>query len=130
MRKRSQLILLAADIFTESFYGALNSVNGRANITDFYVKPTAAHPAEADICMNGTTYTSPAKLKELFAKQFENVLYEDQDVDAQMINPNYNVGAEDSNLGFDESGKKMSIMVIVSGSVTFSKDGNKGMTRG
>lgn len=40
------------------------------------------------------------------------------------------MGVDESNLGPSKDGKKMSIMVMVSGSVKYYKDGAEGETRG
>jgi NTF2-related export protein 1/2 len=50
--------------------------------------------------------------------------------DCQVINTNYNVGTDESRLGPEKDGKKMSILVMVSGSVRYWKDGADSETRG
>lgn len=54
-----------------------------------------------------------------------------QSYDAHPINPNYNIGVEESKLGPDKDGKKISIAIMVSGQVKYtSKNGDEGEERG
>jgi NTF2-related export protein 1/2 len=46
------------------------------------------------------------------------------------VNTNFNVGADESILAGQQDGRKMSIMVMVSGSVRYWKDGADSETRG
>lgn len=66
----------------------------------------------------------------MFENQVTQCLYEAQSFDCQVLNKNYNVGVDESNLGPNKDGKKMSIMVMVCGSVKYYKDGVEGETRG
>ena len=78
---------------------------------------------EADISMNGIPQETPLALQEMFQKQFDDARYTAESFDCQTLNPNYNVGADESSLGPDKDGKKMSILVLVSGQVKYSKGG-------
>jgi len=91
----------------------------RGNLTSFYIKPTANSPAKPDISLNGNIFTDPADVQTIFDKQVDRVHYEVQDWDCEVLNTNYNVGAEDSRLGPDKDGKKISILLMVSGSVKY-----------
>jgi NTF2-related export protein 1/2 len=47
--------------------------------------------------------------------------YEPQSFDCHVLNPNYNIGASDTNLGPDASGRKMSLLVVVNGYVKYGE---------
>lgn len=70
---------------------------------------------------------NPAELQEMFEKQVKKAHYEVGGFDCEVINPNYNVGVDETMLGPDKDGRKISILVIVSGSVRYGDDGE---TRG
>lgn len=54
-----------------------------------------------------------------------------QSYDTHVINPNYNIGVEESKLGADKDGRKISIVVMVNGQVKYSsKGGDEGEERG
>jgi NTF2-related export protein 1/2 len=124
------LTSLAAEQFVQTYYPALNTSNGHKRLTEFYIKPTPASPLPADITLNGNTISDPAELQAIFENQVSKCLYEAQSFDCQVLNTNYNVGIDESSLGPNKDGKKMSIMVMVSGSVKYYKDGAEGETRG
>lgn len=119
--------LEAAQLFVDTYYMALN--HKRNTLASFYIKPTPTNPLNADISLNGNIVPTPADLQTLFEKQMPTARYEVQSFDCQVLNPNYNVGASDSELGPDPSGRKMSLMVIVSGYVKYG-DARDAETRG
>lgn len=74
---------------------------------------------------------TPADLQTVFEKQVQKARYEVQSYDCQVLNSDYNIGAEENMLRPDKDGKKMSILVLVSGSVRYGKEGAPdGETRG
>jgi NTF2-related export protein 1/2 len=121
---------LAAEKFVESYYPALNNPKGRAHLTEFYIKPTESSPLQADITLNGNTVADPAQLQSIFENQVSKAQYDVQSFDCQVINTNYNVGMDDTRLGPNKDGKKMSILVMVNGSVKYFKGNTDGETRG
>ena len=108
----------------------MNTSNGQKHLTDFYIKPSPSTPLEADIVWNGNTISNPTEMQGIFENQAGKCLYEAQSFDCQVLNTNYNVGVDDANLGPNKDGKKMSILVMVSGSVKYIKDAAEGETRG
>lgn len=124
------LIYVAAENFVSSYYPSLNTPQGQKRLTEFYIKPTTAAPAQADIVLNGNTVSSPEELQAMFENQVERCLYEAQSVDCQVLNANYNVGLDDRDLGQDKKGDKVSFMVMVCGSVKYLKEGTDGDVRG
>lgn len=72
----------------------------------------------------------PAQLQSIFENQVSKAYYEVQSFDCQVINTNYNVGVDEAKLAPSKDGKKMSIMVMVNGSVKYFKEGTDGETRG
>lgn len=124
------LIFPAAEQFVQTYYPSLNTSNGHKHLTEFYIKPSPTSPLQADIILNGNTISDPAELQAIFENQVSKCLYEAQSFDCHVLNTNYNVGIDDSSLGPNKDGKKMSIMVMVSGSVKYYKDGTEGETRG
>jgi len=120
----------AAEQFVQTYYPSLNSSNGHKHLTEFYIKPTTDSTVGADITLNGNTISNPAELQAIFENQVSKCLYEAQSFDCQVPNTNYNIGLEESSLAPNKDGKKMSIMVMVSGSVKYYKDGTEGETRG
>ncbi|QSZ37557.1 hypothetical protein DSL72_008655 [Monilinia vaccinii-corymbosi] len=120
----------AAGVFVESFYEALNKPSLRSSITTFYIKPCTLAPAEASITLNGNVIPSPSAFQETFQNKIGKTAYEVQSYDTHVINPNYNIGVEESKLGPDKDGKKISIVVIVNGQVKYSsKAGDDGDER-
>jgi len=99
-------------------------------LTSFYIKPTPTSPRQADISLNGNILADPEELQAIFEKQVSRAHYEVQSFDCHVLNTNYNVGADDNMLGPDKGGRKMSILVMVSGSVRYWKEGGEGETRG
>lgn len=53
-----------------------------------------------------------------------------QSFDCQVINTNYNVGVDEAKHGPNKDGMKMSILVMVNGSVKYFKENTDGETRG
>ncbi|RFU34613.1 hypothetical protein B7463_g1696, partial [Scytalidium lignicola] len=121
----------AAQHFVDTYYATLNDPKRRSEIASFYVTPTPTSPVQADISMNGNLVATPADLQNVFEKQIERARYEVQSFDCQVLNSDYNIGAEESMLAPNKDGKKMSILVLVSGSVKYGKEGApEGETRG
>lgn len=73
--------------------------------------------------MNGNVVADPEIFQQTLDKQKERPKYEVQSYDAHVLNDNYSIGAEDSALGPDKTGKKMSILVMCSGSVKYTLEG-------
>jgi NTF2-related export protein 1/2 len=127
---RSSLTGIAAEQFVETYYPALNNPNLRSKLTTFYIKPTPTAPQQADITLNGNTISDPSELQSFFENQVAKAQYEVGSFDCSVLNTNYNVGAREDQLGPDKDGKKMSILVMVSGSVKYWKDGSDSEVRG
>lgn len=53
-----------------------------------------------------------------------------QSFDCHVLNPSYTVGAPEGTLGPDKDGRRMSIVVMVSGSVKYFEEGGEGELRG
>lgn len=96
----------------------MNKPLSRPNINTYYIKPTANSPLNPDITLNGTVVADGAGVQEIFEKRVFKAHYEVQDFDCQVLNPNYNIG-NTGDLGPDKDGRKMSILVMVSGSVRY-----------
>lgn len=109
----------AARKFIESYYRALNDESARATLSSFYIQPTPANPLVADISLNGNIVPTPADLQILFESQIPNAHYEAQCFDCHVLNPNFNIGASDVELGPDPTGRKMSVLLVVSGYVKY-----------
>lgn len=105
----------------DTFYPTLGNPNSRSQITSFYVRPTLASPQRPDITLNGNVILEPSAVQKLFVEQIPKAFYEVQSFDCHVVNPNYNVGVDDAALGPNSDGKKMSIVVMVSGSVKYFK---------
>lgn len=97
-------------------------------MTSFYVKPTAT--LKADISINGNILADPEAVQSVLDKQPKRAVYDVQSYDCNALNTNYNVGAPDNMLGLDKDGKKMSLMVMVSGSVNYGKHDGEEEHRG
>lgn len=121
---------LAAEDFVTSYYATLNGSKGHTSLMSFYLKPTEARPLKPQISMNGKVLPDPAALQSAIADQPERSQYDVQSFDCHVLNTNYNVGVEDSAVGPEKDGRKMSILVLVSGSVKSIKDDVGGDTRG
>ncbi|KIN03788.1 hypothetical protein OIDMADRAFT_18029 [Oidiodendron maius Zn] len=120
----------AAEKFVESYYPSLNNAKGRAHLTEFYIRPTEASPLQADITLNGNTVADPAQLQSIFENQVSKAHYDVQSFDCQVINTNYNVGINETMFAPNKDGKKMSILVMVNGSVKYFRDNTDGEIRG
>lgn len=108
---------LAAQDFVDAYYPALNNPKGRASIAEFYVKPLPGSSIKADIVLNGTSYTDPKEVQNIFEKEVLTAHYEVHAFDCQTVNSNFNVGASEAALAPDMDGKKLSVVVMISGSV-------------
>jgi NTF2-related export protein 1/2 len=80
--------------------------------------------------MNGNIISDPAELQYFFENQVSRAHYEVGSFDCQVINTNYNVGVDENRLAPEKDGKKMSVLVMVSGSVRYSKEGTDSDMRG
>ncbi|KAL2068704.1 hypothetical protein VTL71DRAFT_15042 [Oculimacula yallundae] len=120
----------AAEDFVNTYYAALNGSKGSTNLAQFYLKPTSSHPLQAAISMNGKILPDPAALQTAIEDQPERSQYDVQSFDCQVLNSNYNVGVEDSAVAPEKDGRKMSILVLVSGSVKSMRDDVGGDVRG
>ncbi|KAK2629994.1 hypothetical protein QTJ16_000814 [Diplocarpon rosae] len=119
----------AAEDFVKTFYPTLSRKKG--NIASFYIKPTIANPVKPTITINGNVVADPEAVQAAIDEHEERPKYDVQSYDCQVLNSNYNVGAGDSNLGPDKDGKKMSILVLCSGSVRYpveDEDAPRGFT--
>lgn len=114
----------------ETYYAALNNPSQRSKLATFYIKPSPASPLRADITLNGNIISDPSELQSFFENQVAKAHYEVQSFDCQVINANYNVGISESQLGPDKDGKKMSLLVLVSGSAKYWRDGTDSEVRG
>jgi len=111
----------AAQHFVDTFYPTLGNPKTKATIASFYIKPTLVSPQRPDITLNGNVMTDPSEVQKMFETQIPKAFYEVQSFDCHIVNPNYNVGLDDAALGPNKDGKKMSIVVMVSGSVKYYK---------
>jgi NTF2-related export protein 1/2 len=112
-------IIPAATAFINHYYPALNTKRGI--LSSFYILPTPLAPQVADISLNGNLVSSPSELQILFETQMPKAHYEAQSYDCQVLNPNYNIGAIDADLAPDTTGRKMSLLLVVSGYVKYGE---------
>ncbi|KAG9239678.1 hypothetical protein BJ875DRAFT_365096 [Amylocarpus encephaloides] len=112
----------ASETFVNTYYPTLNKPNGPKELADFYVRANPDSPLKPDISLNGNLVADPAELEAVFEKQPAKSHYEVQSFDCHVLNPNYNIGAPDDLLEPNKSGKKMSIMVMVNGSVRYGEE--------
>ena len=112
-------VISAAGFFVDTYYPALSS--SRADIASFYM-PASAMPDGKPlpvIVYNGNVIPDPTAMQTLFQEQMPEARYEIQDYDCQVLNPHY--VAEGTQGGSPASGKNMTILVTVSGSVRFGE---------
>jgi NTF2-related export protein 1/2 len=64
---------------------------------------------------------TPEDLQIFFQTKVQQAHYEPQSFNCHVLNPNYNIGASDINIGPDASGRKMSLLIIVSGYVRYGE---------
>ncbi|KAH6673191.1 hypothetical protein B0J14DRAFT_65971 [Halenospora varia] len=112
-----------AEIFVNNYYPALNKPNGARELHWFYVKNNPASPLKPDISLNGNVITDIGDVEAVFEKLPAKTHYEVQSFDCHTLNANYNVGAPDDSLDLNKNGRKMSILVMVSGSVRYGDGG-------
>ncbi|EPE32311.1 NTF2-like protein [Glarea lozoyensis ATCC 20868] len=108
-----------AETFVNTYYVTISKPHAIKEIPDFYVKPNPESPLKPDISLNGNLISSPSDLEAVFEKQPPKTHYEVQSFDCHVLNRNYNVGVPDNVLEMNKHGRKMSIMVTVSGSVRY-----------
>ncbi|KAF4626612.1 hypothetical protein G7Y89_g11550 [Cudoniella acicularis] len=119
----------AAEAFVTSYYPALNRLSGLKDLSTFYVKNDPSSPLKPDISLNGNLITDTTELETVFERQPAKTHYEVLSFDCHTLNSNYNVGAPNDLLEMNKLGKKMSILVMVSGSVRYGEGGEtKGFT--
>ncbi|KAL1958724.1 hypothetical protein VTO42DRAFT_3843 [Malbranchea cinnamomea] len=113
----------AATEFVESFYRALET--NRQTLASFY------SPMVTSILFNGNIVADGAAVQDIFANQMPRARYEVQSYDCQIINSDYHApgtAPQAPTTGRHGSGaaaqaaKKMSLLVLVSGSVRFGDD--------
>ncbi|CZT47515.1 related to nuclear transport factor 2 domain protein [Rhynchosporium secalis] len=111
----------AAEEFVKHYYAALNSSKGgQPPIASFYLSPTDSRTPT--ISINGEVFHEATLLQSKIDDQPERSQYEVQSFDCQVLNSNYNVGVDDTAISPEKDGRKMSILVLVSGSVKNMKD--------
>ncbi|RDL41192.1 NTF2-like protein [Venustampulla echinocandica] len=118
----------AAETFANTYYANLNKPHGAKELQTFYVQSNPASPLKPDITLNGNLVKDPTELEAIFEKQPAKTHYEVQSFDCHVLNPNYNVGAHDDSLEPNKAGKKMSILVLISGSVRYGEEETQGFT--
>lgn len=112
-------VISAAGLFVDTYYLALSS--SRTDIASFYM-PASAMPDGKPlpvIVYNGNVIADPTAMQTLFLEQMPQARYEIQDYDCQVVNPNY--VAEGTQGSSPTSGKNMTILVTVSGTVKFGE---------
>ncbi|KAI1001600.1 hypothetical protein K3495_g6602 [Podosphaera aphanis] len=119
-----------AQNFIETFYSSLNNPKGRSAISSFYVKPNSASPAKPVITINGNIISSPAQFQKLFETQIQRAHYEVQSYDAHVMNSNHGINQQNSSLPQCKIGKRTSVVILISGSVKYWKEGEDGNVRG
>ncbi|TVY32499.1 hypothetical protein LSUB1_G007755 [Lachnellula subtilissima] len=112
--------LIAADIFVNSYYKTWNKESGGKELSHFYVKVNPESPLKPDITINGNIVEDPTDLEGLHRSQPSKTHYEVEAFDCQVVNTNFTVGAPETLLEGNPAGKKMSILVMVSGSVKYA----------
>lgn len=117
----------AAQDFVENYYPTLNNIKSRSSLSSFYVNSASANP---DIIINGNIISSPNDLQLLFQTQVQRASYDVQSYDAHILNGNYKIGNHLSTSEIDIDDTTASIVVLVSGSVKYWKEGEVGETRG
>lgn len=71
--------------------------------------------------MNGVPYSDPKDVQAIFEKDVRAAHYVVDDYDFHIINSNYNIGVPATAQAPDNDGKKVSVMVIISGSVKYGE---------
>ncbi|KZF24746.1 NTF2-like protein [Xylona heveae TC161] len=109
----------AAERFVESYYPALQ--NARSTLASYYVAPSAmpdGKPIPA-IVFNGNIIQTAADFQAMFENQMPPVFYDVQCYDCQVLNPSLvTAGAQTAP---PESGKNMTILLMVSGYIRFGE---------
>jgi len=116
----------AGEVFVNSYYKTWNRENGGKELAQFYVKANPESPLKPDITINGNIVEDPTDLESLHQSQPSKTHYEVESFDCQVMNKNFSVGAPDHLLGGNSAGKKMSILVMVSGSVKYPDEETRG----
>ena len=112
-------IISAAGLFVDTYYHVLSS--SRPEIASFYM-PASAMPDGKPlpvIVYNGSVIANPTAIQTMFEEQMPQARYDVQNYDCQVLNPNY--VAEGTQGSSPASGKNMTIMVTVSGTVKFGE---------
>ena len=113
----------AAESFVGLYYQALN---GRRDLTNFYVSASnrlTNASLKPDISVNGNVCISLPELEALLEKQGQPVHYDVLSFDAQVLNPNFVIGAPESLEGTKgaKDGSKVMFSVQVSGTVKYGR---------
>ncbi|KAI9704164.1 MAG: hypothetical protein M1836_007025 [Candelina mexicana] len=109
----------AAEKFVASYYNALST--SRDTISSFYIPPATMPDGKTlpTIVFNGNIVTDSSTFQTIFEKEMPAAHYDIQSYNCHMINPNYTaIGSEGTP---STTGKNMSILVIISGSVSYGK---------
>ncbi|SPN98986.1 related to nuclear transport factor 2 domain protein [Cephalotrichum gorgonifer] len=112
-----------AQAFVEAFYHALTN---SFPLHPFYTTSSKAYnaaPLPPDISINGTPHPDPASYAKLLSAH-GSPRFEVESFDAHSINPAFNLAAPPGPTGgasADRNGSKMSLLVQVTGRVTFGK---------
>lgn len=119
--------ILGAQGFVEAYY---HSLSGSQPISHFYVNSSKSYdaaPLAADISINGTVLPAPADYEKLVAGHGPPCTYEVESFDAHAVNPTFGLaaaagpGAGAGAAAPDRSGQKMSLLVQVTGRITFGR---------
>ena len=112
-------VISAAGLFVDTYYHALSS--SRTDIASFYMLASTMPDGKPlpVIVYNGNVIASPTAMQTMFEEQMPQARYDIQDYDCQVLNPNY--VAEGTQGSSPTSGKNMTIMVTVSGTVKFGE---------
>jgi NTF2-related export protein 1/2 len=113
--------MIAAQQFVDRYYTGLSNAKERATLASFYIQPSPLNPIPADITLNGNIIPSPVDLQNLFLTTIGAAHYVAQSFDCHVLNPDYNIGADDASLAPNVTGKKMSLALVVSGYVKYGE---------
>ncbi|KAI9724491.1 MAG: hypothetical protein M1812_000559 [Candelaria pacifica] len=113
------LWLKAAEKFVTSYYSALSS--SRNTISSFYIPPATMPDGKTlpTIVFNGNVISDASTFQIMFEKEMPAAHYDIQSFNCHMVNPNYTAIGSEGTPG--TTGKNMTILVMVSGSVSYGK---------
>ncbi|KAI4255848.1 MAG: hypothetical protein LQ352_002366 [Teloschistes flavicans] len=109
--------MAATQYFIESYYAALNT--RQEPLSSFYISPCAMTGGKSlpSISFNGDQIRNATALQVMFEDQIPAAYYEVKCYDCHVVNSNY--VAENTEGWPPKTGKNMTILVAVSGCVTF-----------